>query len=312
MKAIPVLSGDRLPLVDVQEQESLLRMTGDDIELAKRFTQQNPPGYASAYTQAERATRGLRVTAKDILQNATRHEPNPCLTPVSMAFATLPNYLALYNRVSGGTLGPNRLPTGDMESRPLWTQAGWFSERHEINDVMTPIVAIAPGGRKPGNSCLSISVKSLPNEEQPLQLETAPVWITSPPIPVRMGELICVNGWVRIPRTIESGVDGLMIYDSFGGESLALRFTRQMKDWKEFVFYRYAPMDGHFFLFFSLFGIGEAQIDDVSVSAVQLAPPPTVPVAPTTTPTPLLQRLNPLPYLPSLPTMPNLLPGRNP
>ena len=310
LNAIPDHRKDQLPLVNVQEQESLLRMTRDSIELAKRFTLQNPPGYASAYLQAERATRGLRVTAREMLQNATRFEPNFCLTPVSVSFATLPNYLALYNRVCGATLGPNRLEAGDMENRSLWLQAGWASGLHQISDIATPSVSIEPRVKQSGNSSLLISVNSLSSEEKPLQLETAPVWVTSPPIPIRMGELICINGWINIPRSIESGVDGFMIYDSFGGEALALRFVKKTNNWQEFVFYRYAPMDGQFFLVFSLFGIGNVYLDDVTVSAVQWAQPQTV-VPPPTSP-PLLQRLNPLPYLPTLPTIPNLLPGRNP
>ncbi len=310
LKAIPEHPRDRLPLIDVQEQESLIRMTRESIDLAKQFTQQKPPGYANAYLHAEKATRGLRVTARDMLRNVTRYEPNPCLTPVSVSFATLPYYLSLYNRVSGGILGPNRLLSGSMESLDGWMQAGWRSELHSIAGVATPKVEIAPGGRLPGNGFLRINVSPLSEEEEPVQLETSPVWITSPPIPVRMGELICVNGWIRIPQPIRSSVDGFMIYDSFGGEALSLRFLRQSKDWQEFVFYRYAPMDGQLFLFFSLFGIGDVHLDDVSVSAVRLAQPTVAPPTPQTpTPPPLLQRLNPLPYLP---TIPNLLPGRNP
>ena len=299
-KAIPMNLRDSL----YQEQESLLRMTQEGINLAIQATQQNPPSYASAYLQAERATRGLRVTARELLQNTTRHEPHLCLTPVSVSFTTVPSYLALYNRVSGGTPGPHLLPAGDMENLNLWQQAGWRSELHQVSDIAVPAVSIAPGGKPPGKYALLMSVKPLPGEEPPPQLETSPVWITSPPMRVRMGELLCVSGWIKIPKNLESGVDGLMIYDSFGGEALALRFTKKTNDWQEFVFYRYAPLDGLFFLYFSLFAIGDVYIDDVSVWAVQLPPPAVAP--PTPQPQPLLQRLNPLPYIP------NLLPGRNP
>jgi len=306
LKTIPRNLRDSL----YQEQESLLHMTREGIDLAIQATTQNPPSYASAYLQAERATRGLRVTARELLQNTTRHEPHPCLTPVSVSFTTIPSYLALYNRVSGGTLGPNLLPAGDMEGLNAWQQAGWRSELHQINDIALPSVAILPVGRPPGKFALSMSVEPLPDEERPPQLETSPVWVTSPPMRVRMGELLCVTGWIKIPNPIESGVDGFMIYDSFGGEALALRFTKKTNNWQEFVFYRYAPLDGLFFLYFSLFGIGEVYIDDVAVSAVQLPQPAVAP--PAAPPQPLLQRLNPLPYMPTLPTLPNLLPGRNP
>jgi hypothetical protein len=116
-----------------------------------------------------------------------------------------------------------------------------------------------------------------------------------------MGEMLCVHGWVRIPQRLESTVDGLMIFDSLGGEALALRFL-ETKDWQEFAFYRNVPMDGNYYVTFGLQGFGEVHLDEVSISAVRFEVP--APVAPPTqqptTPTPW-QRLNPFQYLPPIP-----------
>ncbi len=300
MKAIPNHDKDKLPLIDVTEQESMLKTTRETINLAKQFIVQNPPGYASSYLLAEQATRGLRVTAREMLREATRHDSNPCMTPVSVSFSTLPYYIAMFNRVSGGGLGENRLPTGDMENLTAWLQAGWGSRLHKVDGVGERDVKIAPAAKRSQGSGLQLSTKPVPGEETPLQLETSPLWVYTPPIPMRMGELICISGWVKVPRAITATVDGLMIYDSLGGEELALRF-KKASNWQQFVIYRYAPTDGNFFLFFSLFGLGEVHLDDIHVAAVQLPIPPPVPPSPVQqpqTPPTLLQLMNPLQYLP--------------
>lgn len=337
--AIPVHAKDHLPLVSVQEQETLVKMTTETIDGAKRLMQQSPPDYASAYLQAEKATRGIRFVGRQLLREATRHDLNPCMTPVSVCFATLPLYLGAYQRAYGARLGENRLPCGDMENVDFWQQVGWDSRLHRIDGVAPPVLRISPDARRSGRNGLQMIVRPTSPEEKPGQLETAPVWVVSPPgVRIRMGELICVNGWIRIPRQLESTADGLMILDSLGGEALALRFLDTPKktpesfaeppetapetttgpetgaagdippewepgSWREFAFYRYAPADMDYHIVFLLHGFGEVHIDDVRIAAVQFE---TAPAPPASTPAPAAptpwQRLNPFQYLPPLPS----------
>jgi hypothetical protein len=121
---------------------------------------------------------------------------------------------------------------------------------------------------------------------------------------VRMGELICVQGWIRIPQPLESTVDGFMVFDSLGGEELALRFLQTSGEWREFAFYRSVPTDTNYYVVFALNGIGEVHLDDVHVSAVQFDVPAQVPQdqpSPQPGTTLWMQRLNPFQYLPPLP-----------
>ncbi|MDR2705904.1 MAG: hypothetical protein LBC02_09025 [Planctomycetaceae bacterium] len=301
MKAIPVHPKDNLPLLAVKEQATMINTTKSSIDLAKNLAQRRPPDYARAYLQAEIATRGLRVTAREMLQEATRHELNLCMTPVSVTFATLPYYLIAYQRTNGAILGENRLVGGEMENLYQMSQAGWETVSHRIEGVASPKRDTAANAKRSGQKGLQMVVLPTTPEDKPVQLETTPIWMTTPPISVRMGEMICVHGWVRIPRRLESTVDGLMIFDSLGGEALALRFL-ETKDWQEFAFYRNVPMDGNYYVTFGLQGFGEVHIDDVSISAVRFEVP--APIAPPaqqpSTPTPW-QRLNPFQYLPPIP-----------
>ena len=70
---------------------------------------------------------------------------------------------------------------------------------------------------------------------------------------------------MRVPETIAASSDGLLVYDSWGGPALGERF--QVTDgWREFAFYRAAPSDGSVSLTLALTGLGEAAVDELSLS----------------------------------------------
>jgi len=302
-QAIPVHPKDNLPLIAMPEHESMLRMTKEALDFAKNLANRTPPDYAKAYLQAEWATRGLRYTGRSLWQEATRHDLNLCMTPVSVSFATLPLYLTAYQRTNGAKLGQNRLPGGDMEMRML-EQGGWEPMAHKVEGVFVAKKEISPLAARSGQSGLRLVVAPSNPSDVPKQLETVPLWVATPAMPVRMGELICVNGWIRIPQPLGSTVDGLMIFDSLGGEEQALRFLQTSGEWREFAFYRNVPADSNYYVFFALGGIGEVHLDDIRVSAVQFdVPPPVQPSQPQQQPGPVpyWRRLNPFQYLPPMP-----------
>ncbi|GHT25988.1 hypothetical protein FACS18942_02450 [Planctomycetales bacterium] len=300
--AVPVHQQDHLPVINITEQESLLKETKDYLGRAERLLQQTPPDYSKAYLQAEKSTRGLRVIERSLLQNATRHDLNPCMTPVSVSFATLPLYLSAYQRMMGATLEPvNRLAGGDMENKNNWEQ-GWSPHLHKVDGVAPPVLEISTAAKYSGNYGLRLLVNPSADAEnaKPLQLETAPLYFMTPPVAVKMGEIICTTGWVRIPQKLTSTADGFMVFDSLGGEPLALRFLQTNGVWREFAFYRIAPADGNYFVCFVQHGFGEVHLDDVRISGVQIEVPKPVPAPQPKAPSPW-QRFNPLQYLPPLP-----------
>jgi len=303
--AMPVLPQDNLPLLGMPEYETMIRTTREAIDFARDLANRAPPDFARSYLQAERATRGLRFAGRSLWQEATRHDLHLCMTPVSVAFATLPLYLSAYQRTHGAVLGQNRLPGGNMEMQSL-QQAGWEPMSHRVEGAFVARNNVSPAAAHTGQLGLQLVVAPTDPSDMPRQLETVPLWVATPAMPIRAGEMICVNGWIRIPRRLESTVDGLMIFDSLGGEELALRFLHTRGEWQEFAFYRIAPEDTNYFVFFALNGFGEVHLDDIRVAAVQFDthPPPIQPAqpAPPPGPIPYWQRLNPFQYLPPLPT----------
>ncbi len=300
-KTIPVWANDGRPLVNIYEQETLLNMTRKSLDLAKDLFERKD--YSHAYLQAEWATRGLRNAEREMWVETVRPDINRSMTPVSTCFATIPSYISTFNSLRFAQLGQNLLLYGDFECNlETWIGIGWRHEQHRVKDVEAEALLV-PDSVHSGSRCLQLMVKSTKPEGSAIHVETAPIWITTPSIPVSAGQLICVSGWINIPQKLLGSVDGMMIRDSIGGDALALRFDKT-DGWREFVFYRYAPAEGVFETSFLLTGVGKALIDDVTVRPVVFGTAP-VPV-PTETPAPPPSRRNPLELLNPF----QLLPGR--
>lgn len=295
---------EQIPILTLPEQDSLVASTRRWIELCADFyaSRQN----ASAYTQAERATRGVRLVERDTRREATRFDINDSMLPTSVSFGTLPAYLAWRNRAQGGARDANRLLSGDIEAGAAWISAGWTIEEHKMTGVAT-FAQVIPRAAHTGRGGLELLVRETEPKSMPAVFETAPMWITSPPIPVRLGEVLCITFWANVPEPLQGTQDGLIAMDTIGGESLALR-VGPTNGWQEFALYRIPPYTGHTKLIFALGGGGRIWLDDIALTGVSyIATPTTTPNSPTSpnAPTPW-QRLNPLQYFPTMPSMPPL------
>jgi hypothetical protein len=84
------------------------------------------------------------------------------------------------------------------------------------------------------------------------------------------GQLVRVTGKVLLPRDIQEGPDGLVVYDTLKGTVGAHRFRKASPPgkWQSFEMYRDVLSSGEFQLVFELRGWGEAWIDDLEVTVV--------------------------------------------
>ena len=293
---IPILPTDGQPIIDTSEQNSLLRETERSISTAKNLLRQKD--FASAFLQAERSVRGLQhyeySTWNRAMRNLLDNQIHPTAFPPAVSFASLPHYVSTVQRIATGKLGPNRLPGGDCENVAQWVQMGW--ERLEVPSqlqtlqgelqtipYLTTSVAPSHEAAYTGNFGMQMSLRPqanlAENIAEGIQLESAPVWITTPPIPVLTGELICIHGYIRIPQKLTGMTDGLVIMDSLGGFPLALRYSDTGDQWRQFASYRIAPANGNMVVTFALSGIGDVYLDDLGVSTVVTALPETPPPA---------------------------------
>jgi hypothetical protein len=204
----------------------------------------------------------------------------PVVAPLSTAlgtnFYTLPEYWQFIGEASTAPREPNLLPAGDFEDLQSALASGWHYYQHpQPKDLQRPqpglTTSVTSTAENPhgGIAALRLAVTPTNVEQAPPQVETAPMWLVSAPVPVETGRVMLIHGWVNIPKRITGSPDGLLVIDSLSGEPLAERFL-ETKGWQEFSLYRAAPRAGTMTVTFALCGLGEAMLDDVSVQVVNM------------------------------------------
>ena len=73
-----------------------------------------------------------------------------------------------------------------------------------------------------------------------------------------------ITACVKIPQKIASSVDGLLVFDSVGGEPLGVRITDKTP-WRKLILYRRVPASGTINVTMALTGIGRVYIDEVKI-----------------------------------------------
>jgi hypothetical protein len=199
-------------------------------------------------------------------EQAVTGQKSVVTSPLTAGFATLPEQARLIDQLRFLQPSDNRLPGGDCENVAWMMQHGWQHVEHPQSDIRSA-VELSTDQPHGGKSSLHMRVAAVKPDQPPALIETAPVWVTTPPVAVQANQLVAVRGFVRVPPQIAGSIDGLLILDSIGGESLAERIG-ETKGWREFVMYRVAPSDGPFTVTFALTGLGDAWIDDVSIAPV--------------------------------------------
>ena len=221
-----------------------------------------------AYLQAERALREIRMSERRLWQIGTRFDQCLPVLPVSIAFSTLPAYIESYDKIASGKVrltGENRLVGGDIERPEDWTNGHWRRADAPFAGV-TASLRRDPQAAYRGLVGLTFQVDAETGGGP--QLTEVPPLTVEVPANVRVGELVCVQGWIRIDQPLAEGTDGFMIYENHGGISLAQRFYKT-NEWQRFAFYRYAAADGDMLLTFSLSTYGTVRLDEISVQPVR-------------------------------------------
>lgn len=246
---------------------------------------------SAASLAASRARRPLRLLEREHWEAAVRPLHSPVASPPAVTFATLPWHWRLMEQVAASRPGPSLLPAADFEDLAAVFTSGWQHFQHP-NPALQIEAELTPAAAHSGNLGLRLAVAS-GKKDEPAAMESPPVWITSPAVPVPAGQLLRIRGWVNVPQPIRGSVDGLLVLDSLGGEPLAHRI-RRTEGWQQFVLYRMATHTGTMSLTFALAGLGEAFLDDVEIEPLSPAVPlgnsaPVVPLGSTGPAAPSLQ-----------------------
>ena len=192
---------------------------------------------------------------------------SPVTNPFRTSYASLPASWLFADRVNDASRGPNRLAGGDFENLEQMVQAGWQHRSHHDHTVFTDVELSPVEGR---SSRLALRMRALPArpDTAPQVIETPPVWVVSPPVPVRPGQIVQIHGSVKVPQKIYGSQDGLLVMDSLGGRPLAARIDATPQ-WSEFLLYRAADREEQLTVTFALSGLGEAWLDDVTIQTLE-------------------------------------------
>jgi hypothetical protein len=216
--------------------------------------------------EARRAMRFLRQVERAYWQAAVDRLASPTTSPAALCFDTLPAHWRFMDRLTTGKIGPNLAPGGDFEDLGVLTTTGWRHIAH-ASAMLQTTVELSPQAAHSGRMGLRMAISPAEKKNPPVAIEGLPIIFTTPSVDVEAGQIVCIHGWVRVPRPIAASSDGLLVVDSCSGEALAERIATT-KDWRQFAIYRAATQSGPMCVSFALNGLGEAWLDDVAIQVI--------------------------------------------
>jgi hypothetical protein len=215
-----------------------------------------------AYQDAQVALRSLRLLMRAQWEQAVRNLDSPVSSPYAVSYFTLPRHWELLDELRQMQPGPNVLPDGDFESPPDKVPEGWTVQEVPPLDPVVGTARRVKDVPLQGQQCLHLSV--MPRSPVPVEtLERTFLAIHSPEVELKPGTLVRISAWVRTPG-IAGSEDGALLYDSAGGEPLAVRI-RGTKGWRRYSLYRRVPESGRISVTLAMSGMGNVYFDDVRI-----------------------------------------------
>jgi hypothetical protein len=227
--------------------------------------------HTAAYNQAEVALRSLRTLMRAHWDRAVRDLDTPVASPYAISFFTLERHWQLLDEIHRLQAMKTVLPNGGFETPANQLQNGWMVQEVPSLDPVSWRVCRVTENPHSGRQCLMIRIFPKDPKHVPESLERTFVALHSPAVQVQPGSLVRISVWVRIPAALQGSTDGAMIYDSIGGEPLAIRLTEPTKTkghglgWQRLSVFRRVPASGTVNLTLALSGLGTVYFDDVAI-----------------------------------------------
>ncbi len=231
--------------------------------------------YATAYEESQRAMRPLRKLMRLDWEHALRGVDHPVSSPFTISFQTLPQHWKMVRDVRTSQSLPNLLPTGDFEWPTQQPPTDWIMQQVTLDEVRLKYERVTEDAKE-GRQCLKLEI--VPNDltAKPAALERTFLAYHSPKVNLKPGMLVRISGWIKIPKPIEASKDGVLFFDSIGGESLAVRLSAAT-GWRQFSLYRRVPESGQVSVSLALTGIGTVYFDDIRIEPLVAAQQPANP-----------------------------------
>ncbi len=233
--------------------------------------------HAAAYEDAQLAMRALRVLMRAHWERATKELDSPVASPYAVSFFTLPRHWQLVDEILRLRAGANVLPDGGFEAPAEGGPGRWSVQEVPTLDPVVLKASRVAQAPKEGKQCLLLAVTAKDPLVQPKALERTFLALHSPPVRLPPGTLVRISAWVKAGVTVSP--DGALLYDSAGGEPLALRLNAT-PDWKRYYLYRRVPASGSLSVTLAMTGLGSVFFDDVRVEPLLPRDAPPTALAP--------------------------------
>ena len=225
-------------------------------------------GSQTAVEFLNRTDERLAMMRREIITGPLGMFQSKTSTPFAVHCSLIPLHWELAGRLADVDWNPNGLAGGDFENLNHMMSNGWGNRRLD-DELVSTHVELSDTAVVDGNYGLKMSV--LEKSSSVGLVEATPLWIATPEIPVKGGQLVRIHGWVNVPQVIKGSHDGLTITESLGGVEMKERIL-MTKGWQEFTLYRGVDKNRTVQVTFALTGIGVAMVDEVTVRTVDLPP----------------------------------------
>lgn len=223
--------------------------------------------HREAYAESQRAMRPLRILMRAQWEEATKELSVPVASPYAVSYFTLARHWRFIDQAKRGPAGANVLVDGGFEQNAR----GWSLIEATLDDVEL-IARPVSDDPKEGKQCLMLQVKPRGAAQNvPAALERTYLALESAPVRLPPGSLVRISGWLKVPEPIGASVDGALLFDSAGGEPLALRMTAKLP-WTQVTLYRQVPPSGDLSVTVALTGLGTVYFDDLRIEPVPAIP----------------------------------------
>jgi hypothetical protein len=245
------------------DSAQLLDKARDSLDKSGRLERDS--NHEEAYEAAQESLRSVRILMRAHWDQAIKPlDGQPTASPYAESFYTLPKHYRFMEEIKDLRLGANMLTQGDFEEGPGRDWKNWLMQQAPSLDEVTSAARRVTDDPHEGRQCLMLQQSPKDKALPPLALERSFAALLSPAVHLAPGTPVAVSAWVRIPEAITASADGVLFYDSAGGEPLAVRLTGPTK-WKKITLYRRVPANGAINVTMALTGLGTVYFDDVRI-----------------------------------------------
>jgi hypothetical protein len=216
--------------------------------------------------QCQGAMQSLRILQRAHWEAAIAERSSAVASPYTISYQTLPEHWRFVRRVGATHFAgyENRLPSGSFENTDTAQMIadGWDNQQDDIEGVRAA-AELASLGRQSGFALRLLAVPNT-NAEIPVALEGIPIALTTPPLPVKAGQIVHISGRIRIQARPAASIEGVTVTESLTGSKARWKKTR---GWETFELIREVTTDSDLRLRLTLHGLGEVLFDDLKIVA---------------------------------------------